>query len=364
MSFETAATLSSNQDKAILERLGNRVQFHPVRMDRWRWLRGWIRKLWWGTVEAMKAQKRHHYQILHARSFFPSLTAWLVTLRFGGKWIYDTRNFFWEEQVEMGRSRRNLLVQWGFWMDRWLVRKADTVIAITETAARSYERQRKQGQGVAKPAIIIHNNYDPERFRLDLAQREKRRDELHIAHRTVLLYSGSLVAWNRFPDMARFCNRFQSKYGSGYTLWCSYEWTMESREMATGLLTGDYQLLTLSSQEVGDTLQSADAALMFLTLTTSRTTTIPIKFAEYLACGLPVVLNAGIHDPETIVRKYRVGIVLPDMSDTAIDRAVDELVVLLADPEVKQRAQEAAHTEFHLDQAIEKYRQCYQDLLS
>ena len=364
MSFETAETLSLNQDKAILERLSNRVRFHPVRMDRRLWLRGWIRKLLWGTLETMRVQRQHRYQILHARSFFPALTAWLVTLRFGGKWIYDTRNFFWEEQVEMGRSRKNLLVRWGFWIDKFLLRKADKVIAVTDAAKRIYTEQLRRSHSPTDAVTVVHNSYAPKRFGLNISQRMERRKELNLHDRIALIYSGSLVRWYLFEDMARFCNRCQAKQPNSYSLWCSYEWTDESRQWANNLLARDFLLLKLDPEEVGTTLQAADVGLMFLQPTLSNATTFPIKFAEYLASGLPVVINAGLKSRRRLSGNIGWGVVLPDMSDAAIDRAVDELVELLADPEVKQRAQEAACTEFHLDQAIEKYRQCYQALLS
>ena len=364
VSFETTDTLESESDRVIQERLGERVRFHPVRMDKWKWLKGWIRKLLWGTVEVMRVQKRYRYQILQARSFFPALIAWLSTARYGGKWIYDTRNFFWEEQVELGRNRNNILVRWGFGMDRFLLRKAHRIIAVTEAAKKIYIKQLERFDITPEKIVVVHNSYSPERFGFDSEQRIAARRKLGIEHRTVLVYSGSLVQWYLFKEMAQFCNRFQSQYPQGLALWCSYEWTEESKRWAENLLEGDFRLMKLSPSEVGAVLQAADAGLMFLQLTTSNMTTLPIKFAEYLACGLPVVLNAGLIEPEKVVRKYRVGVVLQDMSEDSIQRGADERIQLVQDPEVKHRAQEAARVEFHLDQAIERYRQCYQTLIS
>jgi glycosyltransferase involved in cell wall biosynthesis len=290
--------------------------------------------------------------------------AWFLTLRYGGKWIYDTRNFFWDKQVDLGRNRKNLLVRWGFLLDRFLVRKADKVIAVTDAAKRIYIDQLPQSDRTIEKIAVIHNNYAPERFGLNLSQRLARRAELELQDQIVLIYSGSLVRWYLFDDMARFCNKYRTKQPNALTLWCSYEWTDQSKQWASHLLTRDFLLLKLNPKEVGITLQAADVGMMFLEPTLSNATTFPIKFAEYLACGLPVVINAGLEEPEAIVRKYRVGVVVPELSDDGIDRAVDELQELLEDPEVKERAQEAARREFHLEQAIEKYRQCYQTLLS
>jgi len=382
LSIENRQTSSSTEDLCIRDSFQDRVALYPVRMDRWMWLRGWVRKILWGTLRTLQVQRQHRYRILHARSFEPAVMAWLATMFYGGKWIYDTRNFFWEEKVELGRIGRNIFTRMGFAFDRYLVRKADTVIAVTEAARFEYAKQMGAGSPASRrqspsprrhshesgnldPAdrlSVIHNNYDPQRFTIDAAARSSRRMELGISDRHVLIYSGSLIKWHRFEDMATFCNQLQTKDTSGYTLWCSYEWNEETERWAKTLLTGDYRLLRLAPAEVCPTLQAADAGLMFLTLTKSRTTTIPIKFAEYLACGMPVVVNQGIGDPEEIVRRYRVGVVVQDMTDDSIDRAVNELLELLHDPNMRDRAVEAAKKEFHLDMAIEKYKECYHRL--
>jgi glycosyltransferase involved in cell wall biosynthesis len=361
LSIENGDTLGSKEDMKVRERFGDRVALYPVRMDKWMWLPGWVRKLSWGILGTMKVQRRHRYRVLHARSFEPAVMAWVATLFYGGKWIYDTRNFFWEEKVELGR-RRNLFMRMGFAFDRYLVRKADCVVAITDVAEQEYAKQIGNYSESSGKLTVVHNNYDPDRFGFDREVRSATRRELGLSDRHVIAYSGSLVRWNRFEDMALFCNRFQARDSSGYALWCSYEWNEQAKAWAAKLLTAEYRLLTLAPEEVSRTMQAADAALMFLSLTKSRTTTFPIKFAEYLASGLPVVIHRGLISPEEIIRKYNVGVVVEDMTEEGIDRAVDELMELLQDPNLRNRAHETAKREFHLDQAIAKYRQCYQEL--
>jgi glycosyltransferase involved in cell wall biosynthesis len=358
LSIENLETLGSKEDKKVQDMLGDGVALYPVRMDKWMWLRGWVRKLFWGTLGTMKVQRRHRYQVLHARSFEPAVMAWMATLFYGGKWIYDTRNFFWEEKVELGR-RRNIFMRMGFAFDRYLVRKATQVIAVTKAAAKIYSVQLGCSDGLAQSVAVVHNSYNPTRFGDDDGARMARRKELRLENKVVTVYAGSLVRWYLFEEMARFCNRLHIKHSDSTTMWCSYEWNQDTERWANGMLEGDVRLLNLAPEEVPGALQASDVGLMFLRLTVSNTTTFPIKFAEYLASGLPVVINRGLESPEEIIRRYKVGVVVEDMTDEGMDRAVDELMELLHDPEIRERAHEAAKKEFHLDQAVEKYRQCY-----
>jgi glycosyltransferase involved in cell wall biosynthesis len=284
LSIENRETLGSTEDEKVRHMLGDRVTLHPVRMDRWMWLRGWIRKIFWGTLGTLKVQKRHRYQILHARSFEPAVMAWLATLIYGGKWIYDTRNFFWEEKVELGRPR-NIFMRMGFAFDRYLVNKAARVIAVTEAAARIYSRQLGYFDGVAESIMVVHNSYDPSKYCKDSAVRMNHRRNLGLKNRLVAVYAGSLVNWYLFDEMARFCNRLHKRHPDSVAMWCSYEWNRDSEQWANSLLEGDVLLLNLTPEEVPGALQASDMGLMFLRLTVSNTTTFPIKFAEYLASG-------------------------------------------------------------------------------
>jgi len=52
----------------------------------------------------------------------------------------------------------------------------------------------------------------------------------------------------------------------------------------------------------------------------------PIKFGEYLCCGLPVIMTPGIGDTEEIIEKHRIGRLL-DLKGLQINK--DDLLQLL-----------------------------------
>jgi glycosyltransferase involved in cell wall biosynthesis len=52
----------------------------------------------------------------------------------------------------------------------------------------------------------------------------------------------------------------------------------------------------------------------------------PTKFAEYLACGLPVVVSRGVGDTESVVRTYGVGYVIEGLSDESISEVAQQIV--------------------------------------
>ena len=74
-------------------------------------------------------------------------------------------------------------------------------------------------------------------------------------------------------------------------------------------------------------LVAGDVGLSFIQPCFSKTGSSPTKVAEYLACGLPVVVNAGIGDQGALAAEAPACTVMPDLSDAAVDEADSLLVV-------------------------------------
>jgi len=47
----------------------------------------------------------------------------------------------------------------------------------------------------------------------------------------------------------------------------------------------------------------------------SRLGTSPVKVSEYLSCGLPVIINAGIGDTDRVIAQEDVGALVRDFND-------------------------------------------------
>jgi glycosyltransferase involved in cell wall biosynthesis len=115
-------------------------------------------------------------------------------------------------------------------------------------------------------------------------------------------------------------------------------------------------------EEVPAFLAEATAGIFFIT-PYKRYNSSPIKFGEYLGCGLPVVINAGIGDTEFITREEKVGVVVNDFSKPCYESAIKELMVLLKENDnLKSRCRAAAEKYLSLDIGVEKYLQIYQRL--
>src|SRR5258708_36774615 len=77
---------------------------------------------------------------------------------------------------------------------------------------------------------------------------------------------------------------------------------------ARGFGESDYTVLAATSREVPSYLSAADAGLAFIKPCFSKLASSPTKYAEYLGCGLPLIINCGIGDSDTLIMREKAGV--------------------------------------------------------
>jgi glycosyltransferase involved in cell wall biosynthesis len=108
-----------------------------------------------------------------------------------------------------------------------------------------------------------------------------------------------------------------------------------------------------------------DAGLFFIKPSFSKRASAATKLAEFLGCGVPVIINDGVGDSGVIVRETRVGVVLPPKADVAsLEEAAPKLWSIISDPSTAARCRATALELFDLDKGVERYRRLYARLLT
>jgi len=109
-------------------------------------------------------------------------------------------------------------------------------------------------------------------------------------------------------------------------------------------------------------IRQMDVGVFFIRACFSKRASAATKLAEFLGCGVPVVINDRIGDSGDIVRNAGAGIVLAEAELARFDAAADELVRLVADPGTPARCREAALQTFSLANGVASYGALYEQL--
>lgn len=270
-----------------------------------------------------------------------------AALRRRARLVLDSRGILSEEYVLQGKiAKRGRMHRLLRGLERWAIRRADAILCVSE-----HLRQRicRWQPAAAEKVFVIPCCYDPGIMRRDDAAIERLRGELGFdpSQDFVLVYAGSLSAWNRPDAILASFRAFREVYSRTQLL----------------LLTGDHEtaqktfgedeviIRSVPHDEIQHYLALADLGLLLRDRGPVNRVASPVKFAEYLACGVPVLVSPGVGDCPDIVRREGVGYVLD--ADRPLSRIVSEVRAGRSDFRV--RCREAAMRYFDGDAYADRY---------
>jgi glycosyltransferase involved in cell wall biosynthesis len=126
----------------------------------------------------------------------------------------------------------------------------------------------------------------------------------------------------------------------------------------------NFSVRAVASGDVASYLAAADVGLAFIKRCVSKIASSPTKNGEYLACGLPLVINAGVGDSDQLINEWKAGVLIEDFGDEDFVKAARELQEMMAADDVRARARAVAEEVFDLVTiAGERYASLYEKVL-
>lgn len=178
---------------------------------------------------------------------------------------------------------------------------------------------------------------DLELFEQCSQARESIRDELGLSGKLVVGYCGSLVGYQRIEhSLALFRQVLELQPAAHFLAVTTSSEKMRKAAAVAGLNESQYTIRSVRPNEVPGILPAIDVGLLLREKCEVNRVASPVKFAEYLAAGAPVIVSAGIGDYSALVREESVGLTLTDHSDHKLSRA--ELEPFLRNLEVHRDA--------------------------
>jgi len=251
------------------------------------------------------------------------------------------------------REHRALLAQ-----DGEVVREADTVQCVSAALGRQLARDHR-----ARPdrIRIVPCVADERRFVFDPEARARVRSAEGWTGREVVVYSGSMLAWQQPEAALTLCAHLRRSRPDVHLLVLTPD-----VEVARGLATRhglDEAAVTIRAarhDEVGGFLCAADMALLLRERHPLNAVASPTKFAEYVLAGLPVLVSRGIGDLDDAVARLDLGALVDDHRETG------ELVAaarrLLDSPGDRAARAQAAQATFALGPYVDDWVRLYETI--
>jgi glycosyltransferase involved in cell wall biosynthesis len=281
--------------------------------------------------------------------------------------IFDLRGLMAEEYVDAEHWPMNgLRYRITKLAERRVLRKTDAVVTLTERIwpiIKEWDGLRNRNVHHA----VIPCCVDLNKFSFTDRDRELRRAELGLDRQFTLVYSGSIDGWYLTEQMADFFAVFAQRRTNAHLLWLtngSHE-RIHQLMLSRNVQASRFSIRSVAADLVPSYLAAADAGMAFIKPCFSKLASSPTKNGEYLACGLPLVINSGIGDSDTLVEEYGAGVLIKGFAGEDYAGAATKLDQIMSEPDLRNTIRSVAAELFDLETVgIERYADLYNRVLS
>jgi len=307
-----------------------------------------------GIAYARALHLQQQFDLVHARSYVPAAVALGFKRVTGIPYIFDMRGMMAEEYVEGGNwSSDSLPYQLTKSMEGSLLSEAAATVVLTRNIGRHLVEQARVRASTLSviPCCVDLHRFQPATTRRSAA------DPLR------LVYAGSVGTWYLLDEMVQFASLGLPLHEVRLLILNADE---RSRIRAaldrSPALRGRASSIGIPPKAVPGYLAGSDVGLSFRKSTFSQRASSPIKVAEYLASGLPVVSTPGVGDLDEQLATERVGVTVSGTDPSALQEVWPRLTDLTMDPTVAERARAAAERHYSLNEGVTRYDEIYRGL--
>jgi len=258
---------------------------------------------WWGKKEKV---------VIHCRGHLNSFRGLFLKKR-NPELIYiiaDLRGAISDEVLYgQGGMVRNFAMNYlrNFYqgVEDQVVHKADKILCVSYAFEKFLQANYRVNNISIVPTFV-----DTSLFNFSRSVRELFRKKLGISNRIVLVYSGGVAPWQRVSDVIKLFVGMRQMIENLFMLFLTHEPSIIHKMLKSKIEPRDVQVIKVPHGEVPGYLCAADVGVLLREDTLTNNVAAPIKFHEYMCCGLPCILSENIGDTAQVIREIGAGIVL------------------------------------------------------
>ncbi len=308
-----------------------------------------------GIIETTGIVNKERIEVLHCRSSFPTIIGVVTKFFTSCKVIYDNRGIPGEEMKSRKFDPQSSVYNA---VESSLLKHSDSVVVVSNPF-KDYLIKRYHEQKLFVKIKVIENGFSPDRIQYSDSLRANRRKEEGLEDRLVMTYSGTLSKWQMFEEICEaflLLKKIESK--ALFLILSPDSAQVEKILLSRNIPSEDFRIFNITNNQLGEYLILGDFGTLFRKPLLLNTVAAPIKFAEYLGAGLPVLLTRGIGDTEMMCRKGQFGVVI-DPSFRDMEAALKEIVALSGSDGIHKKCSEYAISSLSVDSAAKKYLDIY-----
>ncbi|MFC1576172.1 glycosyltransferase family 4 protein [Candidatus Omnitrophota bacterium] len=355
LSYERDGKASPAQEKTLNDA---NIKWHKLRYHKSPRVLATFYDFMLGAVASFSIALKHKINIIHARATHGAIIGFLTVKILRKKFIFDTRGLDSEEYVDGGMIKKNsLLHKIVFMLEKYLFSQSDSIVLLSHNA-RALLEEKGLGEYLKKTDTeVIPCVTDLDLFKYYGEKTVGQKNNIKF------IYTGSIGTWYMLDEMLDFFKVAREKLTNAtFDIFTQSNKSVIDEKIKKLNIDSFVKTGYVDHDSVPDRLRASDAGVCFIKAVSSKRASSPTKIGEYLACGLPVVINSGVGDIEGIIRDNGVGVVIEGFDKVHYEKALADLRALLEDKDISRRCRQAAERHFSLNDAINKYDIIYGNL--
>ncbi len=318
-----------------------------------------------GLVLAIYLTIRYQVEIIHTRSYVPSVIGLFMKRLFGVKFVFDMRGFWPDERLNAGMWRSDsAMYKVAKWFEKRFLLSADIIVSLTESAVKEMSK-KSYLNGRMRPYKVIPTCVNTSLFKSGENYSRNVMSDLGTRDSFVLGCVGSVGGWFQFDHVLDLFMSILKKQPKSKLLILNRDQKQYILERIKKKGIPD-NLVTVKSVDYADVhneMAAISVGVFFYKPSYSEHARSPTKMAEFLACGIPCITNHGIGDTEEIIKNNGVGYVINEFLDEEFDAAASEILDMVKSKSLSVNCVKTAEKYFSLSKGIQSYDDVYNSLM-
>lgn len=310
--------------------------------------------------------RKNNVGLVHARSYVPTLIAWYLRLRWEKPYIFDARGYWIDEKAAEGQWFTHPRVYTcAKWLEKYLFQSARAIVTLTAIMADDLRSILKPAQET--PIVVIPTCADFDRFSPDSQLPSAVPVEVNkrLKGKLVIGMMGAINTSYCVREGMLLFSMLRERRDDAHLL-CVTQQTAKARMLVheAGISDDDCTISQSSYQDMPDWMRMMDWGLLLLNETFAKRGSMPTKLAEMLACGVRPIQYGCNREVAAKVREAGSGIVLPELSNLALERAAETISATNLIPTTVLQAREDARSWCSVEYGVDKYESLLTQILT
>jgi glycosyltransferase involved in cell wall biosynthesis len=251
---------------------------------------------------------RNHYNI-------PVLKG--IAKEIGTKLVLDMRGIISEESaLKHGKKMKYFFL---LYKELAAIKKADRLSCVSTNLQKWIYNNTGRDDVIVIPSCV-----DIKKFGFNKTARDILRKKFGISENEIVFcYSGGLGKWQKIDSIIKLFAQISKKHSqSRFFFITQHKENLEKLLIDSKIQLNRYLIISCEHSNLSEYLSSCDIGVIMRDDTIVNNVASPVKIAEYLSCGLPVILTTGIGNYSHTLPEAGVGILLNDKQNN-VDKITD-----------------------------------------